>query len=246
MMNKVSTDKFALIYQFNNNSPLFARVAADSLNKNFTDKAIQIIEEGLKIHPDYPTAYLMYSKALAEKGEFNHAREALKGVLNLLEDERTYDYYLNEVERIERERDIVPKQTSFVDEDFVGDQSFSVFSADNYTDEIPEENFKVSPKSIEDNLDNLIDELNEAKISIQDLDSDKSETTESDDDILSDEIIEERSSKFISETLADIYLSQGSLAQAKNIYLKLMEIEPEKKERFLNKIKMIDDQLKKE
>lgn len=245
-MNKVSTDKFALIYQFNNSSPLFARIAADALKKNFPDKAIQIIEEGLKIHPDYPTAYLIYSKALADKGEFDHAREILNSVFNLLEDARTYNYYLNEIERIEREKDIDPKQTSFVDGDFVEDQSFSVFTADNYTDEIAEENFKIASKSIEDNLDELIDELNEAKISIQDLDSEESENTDSDDDILSDENIEERSSKFISETLADIYLSQGSLAQAKNIYLKLMEIEPEKKERFLNKINMIDDRLKKE
>lgn len=245
-MNKVSTDKFALIYQFNNSSPLFARIAADALKKNFPDKAIQIIEEGLKIHPDYPTAYLIYSKALADKGEFDHAREILNSVFNLLEDARTYNYYLNEIERIEREKDIDPKQTSFVDGDFVEDQSFSVFTADNYTDEIPEENFNIASKSIEDNLDELIDELNEAKISIQDLDSEESENSESDDDILSDENIEERSSKFISETLADIYLSQGSLAQAKNIYLKLMEIEPEKKERFLNKINMIDDRLKKE
>lgn len=245
-MNKVSTDKFALIYQFNNSSPLFARIAADALKKNFPDKAIQIIEEGLKIHPDYPTAYLIYSKALADKGEFDHAREILNSVFNLLEDARTYNYYLNEIERIEREKDIDPKQTSFVDGDFVEDQSFSVFTADNYTDEIAEENFKIASKSIEDNLDELIDELNEAKISIQDLDSEESENSESGDDILSDENIEERSSKFISETLADIYLSQGSLAQAKNIYLKLMEIEPEKKERFLNKINMIDDRLKKE
>ncbi len=245
-MNKVSTDKFALIYQFNNSSPLFARIAADALKKNFPDKAIQIIEEGLKIHPDYPTAYLIYSKALADKGEFDHAREILNSVFNLLEDARTYNYYLNEIERIEREKDIDPKQTSFVDGDFVEDQSFSVFTADNYTDEIAEENFKIASKSIEDNLDELIDELNEAKISIQDLDSEESENSDSGDDILSDENIEERSSKFISETLADIYLSQGSLAQAKNIYLKLMEIEPEKKERFLNKINMIDDRLKKE
>ncbi|MBZ0179347.1 MAG: tetratricopeptide repeat protein [Melioribacteraceae bacterium] len=246
MMNKVSTDKFALIYQFNKSSPLFARVAAEALNKNFPEKAIQIIEEGLKIHPDYPTAYLVYSKALIEKGEFDNAREALKRVLELLEDEKTYNYYISEIERIEREKDIDPKQTSFVGGNLVEDQSFSVFSADNYADRIQEENFNVSSKSIEENLDSLIDELNEAKLSIQESDSDEIEKKDQDDDILSDEIIEERSSKFISETLADIYLSQGSLTQAKNIYLKLMEIEPEKKERFLNKIKMIDGQLKNE
>lgn len=237
--------KFALIYQFNNRSPLFARVADDALSNNLPDKAIHILEDGINHHPDYPTAYLIYAKALAAKGDFEQAREVMKTSMKLLDDQKTYDYYLNEIERIESEKNesIDPKQTSFLEDDLNDFQTNSEFVFDDQIESELSENYKAGINSVEENLDQLINELNEAKLSIQDPGFVEEENLDVVQDELSEEIEEQTASKFISETLADIYLTQGNLIQAKNIYQKLLELEPEKKERFQQKIDRINKQL---
>jgi tetratricopeptide (TPR) repeat protein len=62
--------KIKLVYEFNNNSPLFARVAEAELNEGNADKALQILENGLKNYPNYTSAHLVYIEALAKKGEY--------------------------------------------------------------------------------------------------------------------------------------------------------------------------------
>ena len=49
--------------------------------------------------------------------------------------------------------------------------------------------------------------------------------------------------EFISETLAGIYLAQGNYKEARNIYKKLLTIEPEKKDHFIMKIGEIEAKL---
>jgi len=58
-------EKLALIYEFNNRSPLFAQVAAVEVEKNHIERALEILENGIKIFPDYPTPYFIQGKALA-------------------------------------------------------------------------------------------------------------------------------------------------------------------------------------
>ena len=52
--------------------------------------------------------------------------------------------------------------------------------------------------------------------------------------------------EFISETLAGIYFAQKNYKAAQNIYVKLIELEPEKKEYYQSKIQEIDDILNRE
>ena len=68
-MNK-DLAKIKLIYEFNDNSPLFARVADAELKEGNVDKALEILNSGLENYPDYITAHLVYIEALAKKGDY--------------------------------------------------------------------------------------------------------------------------------------------------------------------------------
>lgn len=68
-MNK-DLAKIKLIYEFNPSSPLFARVAESELESGNTDTAIQMLERGMELYPDYISAKLVYIQALAKKGEY--------------------------------------------------------------------------------------------------------------------------------------------------------------------------------
>ena len=61
-MNSNSFDAFnqkvSLIYEYNNKSPLFARVAVNEIEKNNIDEAIRILTDGLNNHPDFSVALL--------------------------------------------------------------------------------------------------------------------------------------------------------------------------------------------
>jgi len=46
-------DKYKLIYQFNNNSPLFVRIAQNHIDNLEFEEAIKILDHGLKNYPGY-------------------------------------------------------------------------------------------------------------------------------------------------------------------------------------------------
>lgn len=81
-------DKIALIYEFNKQSPLFARVANAELNKGNIDYALKILSEGLELYPDYPTAHLVYAKALAFTGGKEDAVKEIKNASSLISDKK--------------------------------------------------------------------------------------------------------------------------------------------------------------
>jgi len=83
--SKISnTDKFALIYEFNNDSSLFAYVAQRELENGNLERAFEIITDGIKKYHNYPTAYFIYSDILYAQDKLSEAEEAISRGYKLL------------------------------------------------------------------------------------------------------------------------------------------------------------------
>lgn len=189
-------DKIKLIYEFNNNSPLFARVAEAELNDGNIDQAIKILERGFNNYPDYITAKLVYVEALAKKAQYKKIIDIIEELRPKLDDDTLINYYL---EKIEEER-----AKTEIEEDFLLSEK----------------------KSLEDNLENLAEVISKAKI--PPVDENKSNQNYED--------FSSMGKQFISETLANIYFSQGNYKEALEIYQKLFETNPNKAEHLKEKI----------
>lgn len=200
-MNK-DLAKIKLIYEFNPSSPLFARVAESELESGSTDTAIQMLERGMELYPDYISAKLVYIQALAKKGEYKKVIDKLDELKPILNDDTAINYYL---EKIEEEKSNIQ----------------------NNEDEITR-----NKKPLEEDLENLAETINKAKIPPID-----SNITPKIDES------EPRGKQFVSETLAGIYLAQSSFKEALDIYEKLIESNPAKTEYYERKIEEIKNMM---
>lgn len=89
--------KAALIYEFNKNSPLFARIAYGKyLNGDLAD-AESILRKGLAAHPDYSSAYLILALTLAAQNKVGDAFDNLDRVGKLIDNPETLAYYKDKV-----------------------------------------------------------------------------------------------------------------------------------------------------
>ena len=70
--------KISLIYEYNNKSPLFARLAGIEIEKNNLDSAIDILAEGLKNYPEFSVAYFLLGKIHTLKGNYSQALSFIK------------------------------------------------------------------------------------------------------------------------------------------------------------------------
>ncbi len=231
--DKVKANKFALIYEFNNDSPLFARVAADLINENEFERAIEILEKGLKLYPEYPTPYFIYAKALAYAGNPEKAKEMVQKGSDLIKSEKTKEYYLEEIDEISRSLFNGSSRVAFLEPEAIEEIELD--------DEESSE-----PKEFEERLEEVAEQLENAKIEIppepEDIEIEPVDDSAEEDDDNFDITGEE----FISETLAGIYFAQKNYKAARNIYAKLIELEPEKEEYYQSKIQEIDDILNRE
>lgn len=198
-MNK-DLAKIKLIYEFNHNSPLFARVAEAELNEGNADTALQILENGLKNYPNYTSAHLVYVEALAKKGEYQKVVEKLDELREKLNDDESINFYLD---KIEKEKSQNRKLESEI------------------------------RKPLEEDLDNLAETISKAKLPPVDENPNNKKT----------EDYSPKGKQFISETLAEIYLSQSNYKEALDIYEKLLESNPKKTEYYEAKITEIKKQM---
>ena len=202
------TDKIKLIYEFNHNSPLFARVAAMEVNRGNFLEAIKVLEEGLTVHPLYPTAYFILSLAKAYAGKEAEALEQANKGSVLLGSHESLEWYSNKISEIISERNSLTdtKRPAFLGEQKRSGRQTQVF---------------------EEKLDDLAEKLSKAKISAKvDPDSPTPSLTEF-------------SGKIVSETMAEIFLSQKNYSEAISMYNELMILRPEKMELYESKIEEI-------
>ena len=218
-MDENLTARAKLIYEKDNNSPLFLRIADSYLQSNNPEIAISILEDGLKNFPDHPLAFILMGKANILLNEIEIAEFFFKKSSELLNTNRTYSYY-------KKEYNLPDKQLSPFDS-----SRGSVFIKSEKEDlMIIEELISDKPQPVEDRLSQIANELMNRKLERTDNisfeDSDQNQYTPD-------------KSKLATETLANIYLSQGQNSEAIRIYELLSNRNPEKKVYYLDKIREI-------
>jgi len=213
------TARAKLIYERDNNSPLFLRIADSYLQSNNPEIAISILEDGLKNFPDHPLAFILMGKANILLNEIEIAEFFFKKSSELLNTNKTYSYY-------KKEYNLPDKQLSPFDS-----SRGSVFIKSEKEDlMIIEELISDKPQPVEDRLSQIANELMNRKLeridNITFEDSNQNQYTPD-------------KSKLATETLANIYLSQGQNSEAIRIYELLSNRNPEKKVYYLDKIREI-------
>ncbi len=232
-MAKTSTEifdeKVNLIYEYNNKSPLFAKMANTEIENNNLDKAIEILNKGIEIYPNYPSAYLLLGKANILVGNYSSALKNIKKGSDLIHSKKTYDYYLRELENVKKQRTFFQKstRTSFLSQ---------LDKSDNDLEPklFEEENKKEASQPIDENINRKSDEINNSKLSHLNKDVNLSELLI--DNFPSDNLI-------VSETLAKIYAAQGEQNEAIKVYEKLIIKEPQKAKYYNQKISELKSEL---
>jgi tetratricopeptide (TPR) repeat protein len=211
--------KVSLIYEYNNKSPLFARVADNEIEKNNIDSAIKILTEGLTNHPDFSVAYFLLGKAHTIKGNYGQALKCIKKGSELIHSPKTFDYYLREIDAIKKQRQLfnVSRWAEASNENQI--QQTQIQQA-------PVKQVKTS-ESIEETLNKLTAEIEGTSQVIK----------EAKQKIEENRVKEYSNNDFIvSETLAKIYITQGEFKEAISVYKKLKQKNPEKESYFDSKI----------
>lgn len=211
--------KASLIYEYNNKSPLFARVAENEIEKNNIDEAIKILTEGLTNHPDFSVAYFLLSKAHTIKGNYGQALKYLKKGSELIHSPKTFDYYLREIDAVKKQRQLfnVSRWADSANEKFsmINQEQVNKSEKENPTESIEETLNKLTAE-----IEGVTQTVKEAKKKIEET---KPKTFSNNDFI-------------VSETLAKIYITQGEFKEAIYVYKKLKQKNPEKESYFDSKI----------
>ena len=218
--------KVSLIYEYNNRSPLFARLAGIEIEKNNLDSAINILTEGIKYYPEFSVAYFLLGKAYTLKGDYSQALSFIKKGSELIHSPKSFEYYFNEIDSTKKQRS------------FFNISRWVEYANDNLTNDTNPASSKnvsvISDKSIEETLTKLTVEIEGANKSISDARN----------KILESKSKEELNKNLIvSETLAKIYANQNEIQAAISVYKKLIKRNPERESYFNSKIEELKAKL---
>jgi tetratricopeptide (TPR) repeat protein len=191
------------------------------------------LNQGLNDYPQFAAAYLLLGRAYTLLGNYSLALKNIKTGSDMVHSKQTYDFYLNEIEEIKKQRsffEISKRAGLFTSEE--KDEN------EDQVDMFKEESVKIQ-KTVEDSpiderLEELAREISSAKISEQ----------------MGETFIDNQPSKKISEshiiisdTLAKIYTAQGEYKEAIEIYGQLRQKNPEKLEYYNQKIEELKAKL---
>ncbi len=88
-------NEYIAIFELNSRSPLFTRVAFDAMNNGNYEEAILILQKGIQLFEDYPTAYFLLGKALQNVNREEEADELFQSGNSLMSDSSAFYYYSN-------------------------------------------------------------------------------------------------------------------------------------------------------
>jgi tetratricopeptide (TPR) repeat protein len=226
-------EKVNLIYEYDKKSPLFIRVANTEINNNNVEKAIGILNQGLNDYPQFAAAYLLLGRAYTLLGNYSLALKNIKTGSGMVHSKQTYDFYLNEIEEIKKQRSFfeISKRAGLFTSEEKDENENQVDMFKKESDEIQK---TVEDSPIDERLEELAREISSAKISEQ----------------MGETFIDNQPSKKISEshiiisdTLAKIYTAQGEYKEAIEIYGQLRQKNPEKLEYYNQKIEELKAKL---
>ena len=98
-------DKFAIVYEFNQESPLITYKASRELEAKNYPKAVDLLSSAIEKYPYHPTPYFQYALALAHNKQYGLAKDFLAKGDDLLGEKETLNYYSNLIEAVKREAD---------------------------------------------------------------------------------------------------------------------------------------------
>lgn len=219
--------KVSLIYEYNDKSPLFARLAGIEIEKNNLDTAINILTKGIKNYPEFAVAYFLLGKAYTLKGNYSQALSFIKKGSELIHSQKSFEYYFNEIDSTKKQRS------------FFNVSRWVEYSNDNLTNTTNEASSKnlnaIADESIEETLTKLTKEIEGANQSISEAKSKIIKSSSSKEDF--------NKNLIVSETLAKIYTNQNEFQAAISIYKKLIKKNPEKENYFNSKIEELKTKL---
>ena len=192
------------------------------IEDNNTEKAIEILNEGLKEYPDYAAAHFVLGKAYSFTGEYANAIKSFKKGSELIHSSKSYDYYLRELENIKKQQSL-PGADSY-SSSFASDRPDA--KQENKDPLLKEDN----NLPVDERLGELAQEISQVKIS------------EIPDDVKTDNTnlkYFSEDSLIVSETLAKIYIAQGEFKEAIGVFEKLKKKTPEKRDYYSEKIREV-------
>ncbi|MFA6597884.1 MAG: tetratricopeptide repeat protein [Ignavibacteriaceae bacterium] len=214
-------EKVSLIYEYNKKSPLFVRKANAEIFANNVDKAVEILQEGLPLFPDYPTAHIVLAKALTMLGKYDDALYSYKIGCGLINSEASYDFFFKEVAHSKKQRSAfgkIPRQPFTFENDF--------YDEEKSPSEInPQHNQQEN--AFEDRLGEIAEQISSIKR------QPPPESIKKEKEVGNNTTSE---IKIASETLAKIYIAQGEYKEAVEMYHSLIMKDPSKKDYFLERI----------
>jgi tetratricopeptide (TPR) repeat protein len=216
MEQPITEDKIKLIYEFNNNSPLFARVALSEVEHGSIPDAINILQNGIRLYPSYPTPYIVMSLAYAYSGNKEEALKYLSKGCDIINSPVTLNYYTEKITAIIADRNSLSEslRPGFLE------------IPDNDLKKTNFESFIENDVDLEEKLDELAQQLSKAKIKPKP-DSQLDEVPE---------LQEFKGKKIATETLAEIFISQRNYNEAISIYEELILKKPENTALYQEKI----------
>ena len=212
------TARAKLIFERDNNSPLFLRTADFYLQQVNPQTSLSILENGLLKYPEHPLTFILLAKAQYFLGNILLSEKFFLKAGDILNSPETFEFYKKEFKI--PDKPISPFDYSrgniFIDstDEFVFEEPTNV----NYSQEV------------DDNLSQIAEKLMNSRIE-QNSNLNINESAEKGN--------EPDKSVLATETFANIYLSQGQKNEALKVYELLVNRYPEKKEYFLEKIRKI-------
>lgn len=224
-------------------SPDFAKLANYYLVIGNNKEAIELLQAGLKIYPQYTTAKLLLGKAFLSSRYYVNAKQVFDKLLEenpFIAIARKYLDIINDLTKSEVSRsyddDIIPKL----------DFKAPAFNESDF-------NFNMFPDyEIEDLISDKID-LNDIEEKNEYLDFKKIYQTpyyfkkegNSKKTLEKKRLKNKFELKIVTETLADIFAKQGNYFDAIEAYTYLLKVKPERKEVLESKINEVEIQINK-
>ncbi len=152
-------EKVSLICEYNPHSPLFIRLANVEIQNNNIDFAIDILNEGIKLFPQFAIAHILLGKTFSLKGRYNEALIAFKTGCELIHSEKSFEFYKQELELFKNSSLNTKKHNSSLENnlslnDVIKDKS----------DNLNKSEKNLSSFSVDDNLLEIAEKISKAKI----------------------------------------------------------------------------------
>jgi len=217
---EIFEEKVLLVYEHDKRSPLFVRTAYIEIENNNVEKAITILHSGLKIYPNYPTALFLLGRALAIIGQYDEALETFQTASDLINSNDSLIYYKSEVERIKQQRTPFEfrRKTTLIEEPSIEEVKSGMKALHTQRDDSA--------------IGDIIDKSSDEKISRI-----AKQTAELNDNLPQ----KNEESLIISDTFANILVSQERYDEAIHVYKELIRKNPDKSQLYIDKINTLSE-----